>query len=200
MTSERFPGKVLAPFAGLPLIAQLLARVQAILPTSQITLATSSHHSDDPLACYMRQLGVQVYRGSLTDVFGRFRGCLRENPCDWFFRLCGDSPLLDVGILQRMLPYVVRSDLDVVTNVQKRTFPKGHSVEMIRSEPFAAIDGSRLTDEEKEHLTQFYYNHPNEFHILNVESGDTELARRSFVVDTLDDYRRLQQLVLDGQL
>jgi spore coat polysaccharide biosynthesis protein SpsF len=198
MTSVRFPGKVLAPFAGRPLIAHVLDRVREVLPPHRIVVATSTDPTDDPLACYVADRGIAVHRGSLHDVFGRFRTCLQEHPCAWFCRLCADSPLLDGSILGRMLPCAHRLDLDLVTNVQKRTFPKGHSVELVRSDRFAALDADRLTADENEHVTRYYYNHAAEFRILNVESGDADLGRQSFVVDTLEDHQRLQGLVRDG--
>jgi spore coat polysaccharide biosynthesis protein SpsF len=194
MTSSRFPGKVLAPFHGLPLIAQVLRRVQVVVPARLITLATSDHPTDDPLAGYVAGLGVRVHRGSLTDVFSRFRTCLEDNPCRWFVRLCADSPLLDTATFRTILAYAERYDLDVVSNVQKRTFPKGHSFEMVCAETFRAIDPAKLTDDEKEHLTKFFYHHPAEYRILNIESSDPSLARQSFVIDTLEDLRRLEQM------
>ncbi len=193
MRSKRFPGKVLAPFAGRPIIAHVIERVAAAVPRDQITVATSTEQSDDPLACYVQQLGVSVYRGSLNDVFGRFQLCLREYPCAWFFRICADSPLLDSTMLQTMLAYSERTDVDLVTNIYLRTFPKGQSVEMLNSKTFAAIDSGRLSLDDKEHVTKFYYDHPSEFRIFNIESSHPELANTSLVVDTLEDLRRLEE-------
>jgi spore coat polysaccharide biosynthesis protein SpsF len=195
MSSARFPGKVLAPFDGRPMIAHVVSRVARALPLELITVATSTHPTDDPLACYLEHQGVSVHRGSLDDVFGRFQSCLREFPCTWFFRISADSPLLDPGLLERMLTLGDRSVLDLVTNVQKRTFPKGQSVELIRSERFGTIDPAGLSPEEKEHVTQYYYRHPGEFAILNVESDDASQGRLSYVVDTLDDHQRLLELI-----
>lgn len=198
MSSERFPGKVLAPFNGRPMVAQVLAQVEKALPTTQIILATSTHPSDDPLACYVRQLGFTVHRGSLEDVFDRFRSCLLEYPCIWFIRICADSPLFDSRLVHQVLHYAEHPEVDLVTNVQRRTFPKGHSVEMVHAERFAAIEPTQLTADEKEHVTRFYYNYPNRFRIVNLESGDANLARENLVVDTLDDYRRLQGFARNG--
>src|SRR5712675_887192 len=90
MSSARFPGKVLAPLDGEPIIAQVIKRVSQAVGRDRITVATSDDRSDDPLACYVDQLGISVYRGSLNDVFSRFRSCLEAYPCTWFFRVCAD--------------------------------------------------------------------------------------------------------------
>ena len=198
MSSVRFPGKVLAPLDGLPVIAHVIARIREIIPANQITVATSTQPSDDPLACYVRDLGVSVFRGHLGNVFVRFQQCLGRFPCDWFLRICADSPLLEGAMLRAMLTYCDRSDVDLVTNTYPRTFPKGRSLELLRSATFASLDPSRLSGAEREHLTKVYYNHPTEFRIINIKSADPSLIDPNLCVDTIEDLQRLEQLLQDG--
>ena len=192
MSSRRFPGKVLAPFKGRPVIHHLISQVKEVIPSSQVVVATSTDPTDDPLACYVQQLGISVFRGPLDNVFERFKQCLKKYPCDWFFRLCGDSPLLDKALLRAMLTYCDKSDIDLVTNVYPRTFPKGRSLELLKAEPFSGIDSSHLSDEEKEHLTKAYYNHPETFRILNLTASDASLAKADLAIDTVEDLLRLE--------
>jgi spore coat polysaccharide biosynthesis protein SpsF len=96
-------------------------------------------------------------------------------------------------LLKAVLKYANMPDIDLVTNVQIRTFPIGHSVEMIKSATFARIDSSQFTPEEKEHVTEVYYNHSTKFRIMNIESADPGLAKISFAVDTLEDLFRLEK-------
>ena len=199
MSSKRFPGKVLAPLKGQPLIAHVIAQVARVIPAERITVATSTKSSDDPLACYVREVGISVYRGPLDDVFKRFQLCLKEYPCSWFFRLCADSPLLDGTLLQGMLTYCHRSDIDLVTNVYPRTFPKGRSVEMLYSATFAALDVDPLSAEETEHMTKVYYDHPERFRIINIESTNATLAKLHLTVDTVEDLFRLETFLQESQ-
>lgn len=194
MGSTRFPGKVLAPFRGKAIVARLIDAAAQAVARDRITVATSATAADDPLACYVRELGVAVFRGSLDNVVERFQDCLRVNPCDWFFRLCADSPLLDPALLGAAMRYADLKKVDLVTNVFPRTFPKGQSVELIRAAAFAAIDSNRLTPQQKEHATQVYYFHPEIFNIVNFESAEPGLAETSYAVDTLEDLSRLEHL------
>lgn len=198
MSSTRFPGKVLAPLNGRPIIAHVISQVAQVIPSDHITVATSAEQSDDPLACYLRDIGISVYRGPLNNVFARLQLCLREHPCTWFFRISADSPLVDGAMLQTMLAYSDRPDVDLVTNVCPRTFPKGQSVEMLKSAIFAAIDPNRLNPDEKEHVIKVYYDHPTEFKIINLELADPGLADTSFAVDTLEDLYRLEKTLRSG--
>ena len=198
MTSRRFPGKVLAPLAGEPVIAHVLRRVGRAVAREQITLATSVEASDAPLALYAASLGIPVFRGPLDDVFERFRQCLAEHPCDWFVRVCADSPFLDTGVLQKMVGLTAGSEADLITNVQPRTFPKGQSVEVIRASTFAAIDPSRLDPADREHVTRFYYRHPCDFRIVNITRAEESMPVESLAVDTFDDLVRLERMVVMG--
>ena len=192
MSSKRFPGKVLAPFNGIPMLTCVIERVNRVIPSSRIVVLTSTHQSDDPLVCYMQSAGISVHRGALENVFARFQSCLKEYPCSWFFRICADSPLLDNAILQTMLIKNDKSDVDLITNVFPRTFPKGQSVEMLNSNTFEGIDSHSLTSAQQEHVTKVYYEKPEKYKIINIESLDPGLATINFSVDTIEDLYRLQ--------
>ena len=52
MASSRYPGKVLAPFLGKPVLAHIVKRIKASKINPKIILATSEDCTDDPLATY----------------------------------------------------------------------------------------------------------------------------------------------------
>lgn len=191
MSSERFPGKVLAPLAGRPLIAHVVDRVAAVVPANRIVIATSTAASDDPLACYVESLGVAVSRGPLGNVFERFRLAISQHPCDWFFRVCGDSPLLDTSLFAVAVEHAERRHPDLVTNVYPRTFPPGQSVELVRTNTFMRIDDGRLSAGDREHVTSFYYEHPSDFIIINFENPEPVDPSVRFTVDTPTDLLRI---------
>lgn len=193
-SSERYPGKVLAPFRGLPLIDHVIAAVRRGLPGYRIVLLTSNHPTDTPLAMYVASQGIAVFRGSLSNVFQRFRDALDQFPCDAFFRVCADSPLIDPAVFERVLATFTNEDWDLVTTTYPRSYPKGYNTELVRTQRFLGIALTTLTDEEQEHLTTYYYNHPHQFRIKNVESGNPKLAKISLTVDTLADLKRLEKL------
>ena len=62
MSSGRFPGKVLAPFRGRPLLAHVVERVAQGVPRERLVVATSVDPADDPLEAYGKALGVDVFR------------------------------------------------------------------------------------------------------------------------------------------
>lgn len=196
MSSQRFPGKVLAPLKGTPIIKRVIDQVEKVTNRSLITVLTSTDESDDPLAWYVERVGIDVFRGELHNVFKRFRDALAIWPCEWFFRVTADSPLLDSEILKRMV-VEIRSggeDLDLVTDVMRRSYPVGQSAELLKSSAFLAIDPLSLVPYEQEHVTAYYYRFPGQFHIVNIEAPEGT-SRVRLAVDTVEDLRRLEKRV-----
>ena len=194
MTSVRFPGKVLAPLCGRPVIAHVLGQVQAVVPAQRIAVATSLEPSDDPLAGYVERLGISVFRGSLDDVVDRFQRCLLAYPCEWFFRVCADSPFLDATLAHRFLAESAAPGVDLVTNIwPRRTFPHGQSLELVRSSTFAGLNSAELSPEEREHVTHVYYRYPQRFRIVSVAAADPSASDLRLSVDVPEDLERLRE-------
>lgn len=203
MSSRRFPGKMLAPFRGRPILDHVLDSVKRALPETPLALLTSDDPSDDPLAVYAQSRGVRVVRGALDDVLGRFRKALDsgEGDVEWVLRICGDSPLLSATVIRRVVDAARGSDADLVTTIQPRTFPRGQNAELIRASVLRALDDDRrLSAENREHVTQAIHQRPSEYEIVNVASGDPSLATRHHAVDTVEDLLRLEQANIDEEL
>lgn len=193
MSSARFPGKVLAPLNGRPLIAYVLAAIEQIPSHPPVVVATSADESDDPLVRYLEHAGCTLFRGPLDDVFERFRACARAFPCDWILRLSADSPRLDPALLQRVID-AAADDLDIVTTIfPRRTFPRGQNAELIRTRALLAIDDRELTADDREHVTPYFYRHAPRFAIRSIESSEPQLGGESLAVDTVEDLRRLSE-------
>jgi spore coat polysaccharide biosynthesis protein SpsF len=192
MSSARFPGKMLAPFRGRPLIAQVLGRFRETELHSRIVVLTSLDPTDDPLADFVaNRCAVPVFRGDLDNVAARFQSALEEFPCEWFVRICGDSPWIDASLVQAMIGFC-NSKHDLVSNVVDRTFPSGQSVECVRSTAFRALNAGRLTPAQREHVTRVFYDRPDDWRLCSVVCEDPKWAKVRMVVDEIDDLRALE--------
>src|SRR5260370_20368833 len=190
MSSARFPGKMLAPFRGHPLIAQVLERFREFDLHSRVVVLTSVDPTDDPLADFVaNRCALPVFRGELDNVVARFQSALAEFPCEWFVRISGDSPLIDASLVQAMIQLSGRGH-DVVSNVVRRTFPPGQSVECVRSDVFRSLNSNDLTPDQREHVTKVFYDRPGDWRLCSVICEDPEWAGVRMVVDHLADLLR----------
>jgi spore coat polysaccharide biosynthesis protein SpsF (cytidylyltransferase family) len=193
MASRRFPGKLLAPFRGEPVIRHLLRAIERVLPPRAIIVVTTDAPSDDPLVAYLGMLDVQVFRGPRNDAFERFRRGAREHPCKWILRVSADSPLLDPEVLRTVLAHANRRDLDLVTTGSPEAPEPGRSAELIRSTKLLAIPADDLESEDREHVTRFFHRHAQKFKIASVAPAGGTQAPASLAADTVEELQRLER-------
>jgi spore coat polysaccharide biosynthesis protein SpsF (cytidylyltransferase family) len=76
--SSRLPGKALLPIGNMPIV--VLAAKRAGNTELPVRVATSSDRLDDPLVKALLQHGLEVKRGALDDVLGRFLMATEDLP------------------------------------------------------------------------------------------------------------------------
>ena len=165
MSSSRFPGKMLAPLAGTTLLGRVVDRVRQAERVDRVVVATSVDPSDDPLVREVKATGVEVVRGSLDDVLGRFLLALKDEST--VVRVTGDCPLIDPDLLDAMLEVFERGEFDYLSNVSPPSWPEGLDLEIFSADALrtAADEAERLHD--REHVTPFIRQHPERFRLGN---------------------------------
>ena len=195
MTSRRFPGKVLYEVSEKPLLGYLIdSLLRCETSFYQTIVATSTDISDDPVVEFCQKAKISYFRGPLQDVAGRFLSICKAYKLDAFVRISGDSPLLDYRIVDRAVQIFHQDQYDLVTNVLKRTFPKGQSVEIVDSQQFERAYCMMQSEDERENVTRYYYTQPERFRIHNFESNGN-YGHIQLSVDTPDDMDRFKAII-----
>lgn len=193
MSSQRLPNKVLTKVKGKPLLQYLLERLNNCSSIDQIIVATSNEKSDDSIALFCEEYGAKFFRGPLENVAKRFMMVIEEYKLDAFVRICGDSPLLDQQLIDQGLK-LFNSGFDLVTNVWPRSYPLGQSVEIVKSDTFKGIFEKMSKISDFEHVTKYFYDHPDKFKIKNF-SNIPNLSDYSLVVDTPLDLKNIEKII-----
>jgi spore coat polysaccharide biosynthesis protein SpsF len=195
MSSRRFPGKVLAPLFGKPLIRHVYDKAleAGICGASDVVIVTSYHASDNPIELYCREHLLQLHRGPLDDVLGRFAAACTARGGQWIVRLTADSPFVSVELL-KFLPAVLEgSPFHLVTTTYRRTLPKGTNLEAIHTEALLDMaSADDLTDADKEHVTAYFHRHPERFRICNIGFRASDYSDLDYAVDEPADLARLE--------
>lgn len=180
--------------AGKPLLEYLLERLERCRHPADVIVATSVERSDDSIEEYCCQKGVNCYHGPLDDVAKRFKEVVEEYRFDGFVRVCGDSPLLDPLLVDRAVEIFRDGEFDLVTNTLRRTFPNGQSVEVLRSDTFCRICDLMERSEDREHVTRYFYNKPEDFRIYNL-SLDQDYSWLQLTIDYPEDIEWLAAIL-----
>jgi spore coat polysaccharide biosynthesis protein SpsF len=192
MGSTRLPGKVLADLGGRPALALQLERLSG-LRCDHLAVATSDLPGDDAIAALAGQMGVEVVRGSESDVLGRFGLAVERFDPDDLVRLTGDCPLSDPAVVERTVALHRSAGADYTSNIQPRSFPKGLDVEVATRAAFDAAVEEATDPYEREHVMPFLYRRPHRFDLANLTSG-LDAGDEWWTLDTPEDLDRLRTI------
>lgn len=198
MGSSRFPGKMLAKLAGRPLIDWVVMRVLQAQTLSQVVLATTTQAEDNRLVEYAKEKGLNVFRGSESDVLGRIWKAAQPLKVDAVVRVCADNPFIDGREIDRLVKFFEKNDPDYAFNHLDRMdngYADGFGAEMISISLLGKLADCVTSVEEREHLTHAVWNRADELDIRTI-SAPIELRHpdREFDVDTPEDLKELEQV------
>ena len=193
LSSKRLPKKVLRKISGKYLIDYLIERLQKV-NNSNFAIATSNKSTDNAISNHCINNSISCFRGSLKNVSKRMLDSAIFYKADYFVRINGDSPLIDTAIINHGINIFINGNYDLVTNVFPRSFPIGHSVEVIRTSSFKSAYNKMFNPDHFEHITKYYYENSSDFKIKNFMNG-TDLSRYRFVVDSQQDLIRMRKII-----
>ncbi len=186
--SKRFKNKVLHLIHGVPLIQHVINRIKRSRRIKKLIVSSSSKKYDDNLISYLKKKRINFFRGNLENVAMRLYKTAKTNKAKSFVRISGDSPLIDPKLIDKAIEISLREkDFDIITNVFPRTFPKGQSVEVIKTSILKKYS-KNFSKLDKEHVTKYFYDNSNYFQIKNFKfNGKNKIMKLS--IDTKKDLK-----------
>jgi len=194
-SSSRLPGKVLKKVRGKILLDYLVERLVKCHNIDAIVITTSNEPEDDAIVRYCNERSLHCRRGPLNDVAMRIREVVESLAFPAFVRISGDSPLLDPTLVDEAVEVFHKKGCGLLTNIFPRSFPKGQSVEVIRSEVFLQGCAEMFDDGDREHVTSVFYRNPERFGVKNLHIEGTSRAEVRMCVDTPTDLVRFEGVV-----
>ena len=196
MGSTRLPGKILAPFAGQPLLWHVVRRLEMagtwVGQPWEVFVATTEEPADDLTCQWCEHHNVPVLRGEAEDVLGRFVMAsedLAED--DTILRATADNPLYcprrTAGIvaahLKAGVEYTCIRDLSYVVP------------EVVQVGALRRMAAKATSPEYREHVTPFFRRPPNGFRTQELPPGWQGLRGKTrLTVDTAEELSRMQSL------
>jgi len=194
-SSIRLPYKSLKKIYDKTLIESVYDSISRSKKINKIVVATSNHVSDDAIYNLCKRNGIICKRGSRLNVANRFKKILKIYNYKYFIRVSGDSPIIDYKILDKLIDISKIEDYDILTNVQKRSFPKGQSIEILKSRVF--FNNLKFILKNKyyyENVTPYFYDNHNKFNIYNL-SNKNNYSKINLSIDTLKDLKFIRKIV-----
>lgn len=156
MGSSRLPGKVLEILGAKTVLSHCLGRALAVPGIDGVCLATSSLSADDPVAeAAACESGVEVFRGSETDVLSRYAGAAGMMQADVILRITCDCPLIDPVVCGKLLALRREKNASYAANNFRREWPHGLDCEAFTGVALAEADRLATAKEDREHVGPF---------------------------------------------
>ncbi len=198
MGSTRLPGKVLMRLGDDTVLAQVIKRLRRSRCLRGVLIATTTLAEDDALVAEAARLGVPVVRGPVEDVLARYAAATRLLDGDAVLRITSDCPLIDAGVIDDMLARHAEllaggAPCDYLSNTLERRFPRGLDAELVRSAALLQADAEAQAPHEREHVTPFFYEHPERF-ALHGWRAPVDASEQRWTLDTPQDLALLQTI------
>jgi spore coat polysaccharide biosynthesis protein SpsF len=195
MGATRFPGKSMAPLAGVPLIEHVVKRAHASTLLNYVCVATTDQPADDVLAAHVASLhNTDVYRGSESDVLTRFYMAALRYSADVIVRLTADDPYKDptlidhaiTGFLQAWADPVPGAPLCHYLHLGGVTWALGADVEVFSRKALTAAYESATDLYDREHVTPWMEREYGVWRLKDDKKRTTVTTRHT--IDTPLDY------------
>jgi len=192
MGSTRFPGKVMQPIGGIPMIEILLKRLSRSQQINQIVVATSDDPRNQSLADHIIKEGFSCYRGSENDVLDRYLGAARDAEADVIVRITGDCPLIDPALVDEVIQHLLTQNLDYVSNTSPPTYPDGLDTEVFTMEALERAAAQTNRPYDREHVTP-YLRESRKFTTSAIQYSQ-DLSGLRWTVDEAEDFKVISQV------
>jgi spore coat polysaccharide biosynthesis protein SpsF len=193
--STRLPGKVLLPVLGKPRLALMFERLRRARTLDEIVIATSTNPADDAVALFANNMGAHVFRGSEDDVLDRVVKAAQSRNADIIVEATGDCPLIDPGIVDKVVGDFMMGGADFVSNILPHTTPRGTDVRVFRTDDLAEINARSSDPADHEHVSLHFWEHPERYRVRNVETDLSEVAAHlRLTVDEPEDLELVREV------
>jgi spore coat polysaccharide biosynthesis protein SpsF len=202
--STRLPNKMVLPFYNNKGVLELLIeKLIKEFPKKQIILATTTNENDDELVTIAKNIGINIFRGSENNVLKRFIEAAEKFQFKNMIRICADNPFLDIPHIHILIKEIEKNRFDYLSYKTENGLPtiKSHlglfaeGVTLDALQKVNDVTGKALY---QEHVTNYIYEHKNQFKILLMDlpcfMNETESFR--LTLDTKEDFQFEQELYL----
>lgn len=194
MSSSRFPGKVLEPIGGVPMIVYMVRRVMRARHLDSVVVVTSTDGSDDPVVAALRAEEIPTFRGDLDDVLTRFFDAAVLYDAEEVVRLTGDCPLIDAAVIDAVVDARRNAAADYASNFEPPTFPDGLDVECFTREVLERTHRMATRVSEREHVTLWMRSDEARLRCVNY-CAVANLSALRLTVDYADDLVLVRRLI-----
>ena len=193
-TSTRLPGKALMRVGGIP--SALLAALRAGNQGHKVLMATSIEASDDHLAKVFRDQNIEVFRGPMEDVLGRYALAAGSLPEDCVvIRLTGDNVVPDGEFVSELVSAFADSGAEYMAASSPHSrLPYGLGGEAFLVTTLRRANTAATSPYDREHVGPWMQRNCRSAVCVPRMIGDADYSHLRCTIDDEEDYVRMCRL------
>ena len=197
--STRLPGKILKKINNKTLLDIHLERLKKSLLANQVIVATTNELESKLIEEVAVNNDCGCYKGSLDDVLDRFYMAVKSHRPDYIVRVTSDCPLVDSNLIDELIKYITRNDVDYISNVLNPTYPDGFDCEVFTFQALERAWKEAVLKSDREHVTPYIWRNST-FHGGNLfkshsYEGDKDFSNFRLCVDNAEDFKVIKKIV-----
>lgn len=190
--STRLPNKVLKNLCGKPALQWMIERVQQSGLVDEVMVITSIEKENLPILQLCAQLGVRAGVGAEDDVLDRYYQTAKLLAPEYVIRLTADCPCFDAALLDEAIRQM-QPETDY-TGMLSESFADGLDLEIMRFSALQTAWQQATHSFEREHVTQYIRNRPQQFVLQNFESPIGYFGNHRWTVDEPEDFELVEKI------
>lgn len=195
--SKRFPSKILKKIDHRTVIEYLIDSIAKKFPKKDIIIATTSNNNDDKLVKIVKEKKIKFFRGSEKNVLKRYINCAQKFKVQNIIKITSDCPLVDVDLIYKMKNIFQKKKIDYLANTyppHKSKFPDGTDIEIYKFNSLKRLNRLTNNDEDKEHVTNFFWKNPKIFKTLTLNSKKN-LSKYKYSLDYKNELILIKEIL-----
>ncbi len=195
MGSTRLPGKVMLRIDEKnPVIYYVIKQISESKFCDKLVIATTTLLEDEKIVKFAKDMNISCFRGSVEDCLDRYYQCAKEFSLSTIVRITCDNPLIDPTLVDDAILFYKSNSYDYVTNCRPRTFPQGTEVEIFSFSALERAWKEAKKTSEREHVTPYLYNNPDQFKIFNIKNNEN-VSQLRWTIDRKEDLEFVKKIV-----
>ena len=190
LTSSRFPNKIFHKIENKSLLDLLIYRLKKSKYVDKIVLAIPKNEKNKSIKDKVKKIA--IFSGSENDVLDRYFQAAKKFKAQTVVRICGDCPLIDSKVVDRIINFYQKNNFDYVSNIIKPTYPDGLDVEVFNFKTLKKAWMKAKSNTEREHVTPYIINN-KEFKKKNIFYKEN-LSNLRLTVDEKIDLKLIKQV------
>ncbi len=191
--STRFPGKVLFPLAGKPVLFWITEAARHVPGINRVIVACPKGDTD--IINWCNENNVPCHPGDEHNVLSRFTDIASAEDADIIMRLTADCPFLDPQVCGAVLASLISQNADYASNIEPRSWPDGLDCEVMTRDTLDKLSSMAVDTVDLEHVTSLVRRNGHVFRHNNIRCPVGNLAAHRWTLDTKDDLDFLENLL-----